>query len=186
MSCSASPPCDLHEVPLEDIDIAFEAWAGPAIGRKALAYPLSKRIRIDPAFWETLRETDARMGMLAHERGHIEGARCESCADRRAGEILKREGTINPGSAMRADIEKLEHRDGVAAALDLKAGFGLDRPSSPPPDAGPPAPVEVTVMPTNVDRPGGLPSSQYKVVPAGSSSGAGLLLLAAAAYLLLK
>lgn len=123
MPCSASPPCSFVVVPLEDIAVE---WGGEAVGRKALAWPAQKRIAIDRAFWASLRTIDARKAILAHERGHIEGARCESCADFRAGEILRREGTTTPRDAARAMAGRLENRDGNAAAADLLKGYGID------------------------------------------------------------
>lgn len=123
MSCTASPRCAFTEVPLEQIDVQ---WGGEAVGRKAVAYPKRKVIIIDPAFWRSLKTVDARAAIMAHERGHIEGARCESCADRRAGEILRREGHTQPRDAARALLGRLENRDGEQAASDLLDGFGLD------------------------------------------------------------
>lgn len=126
MPCTASPPCSFHEVPLESIDVQ---WGGDAVGRKALAYPSRRVIQLDPAFWRSLRTVDARAAILAHERAHIEGARCESCADRRAGEILRAEGTPTPRDGARALAGRLENRDGDAAARDFLEGFGLDLPT---------------------------------------------------------
>lgn len=129
MSCSARPPCDFVEVPLEDIEVQLD---GPAVGRKAVAFPARRQIFLDEAFWRSLRGVDERAAILAHERGHIEGARCESCADRRAGEILRREGHTQPRDAARALLGRLENRDGDAAANDLLDGYGLDDlPSGP-------------------------------------------------------
>lgn len=123
MPCTATPRCTLKSVPLEEISVE---WDGPAVGRKALAFPAQRRICIDSRFWKSLRTVDARAAILAHERGHIEGARCESCADFRAGEILRAEGTPTPRDAARAMAGRLENRDANAAASDLLDGFGLD------------------------------------------------------------
>lgn len=121
MPCVARPPCTFTVVPLEAIDVQ---WGGPAVGRKALAFPARRTIYIDPAFWASLRTVDGRAAILAHERAHIEGARCESCADRRGGEILKREGMEVPRDAARALAGRLDNRDGQRAADDLLEGFG--------------------------------------------------------------
>lgn len=121
MPCSARPPCEFSAVPLEDISII---WGGPAVGRKALAYPARKTIYIDPDFWASIRTVDGRAAILAHERAHLEGARCESCADTRGGAILKREGMEVPRDAARALAGRLENRDGQQAADDLLKGFG--------------------------------------------------------------
>lgn len=110
-------------VSLDEISVG---WDGPAVGRKAVAFPKRKAIYIDRGFWGTLRSIDARAAILAHERGHIEGARCESCADKRAGEILRREGTQTPRDGARALAGRLENRDGAQAANDFLEGFGLD------------------------------------------------------------
>ncbi len=129
MSCTARPPCVFVEVPLEDIEVQM---GGPAVGRKAVAFPARRQIFLDESFWRSLRGVDERAAILAHERGHVEGARCESCADRRAGEILRREGHTQPRDAARALLGRLENRDGDAAASDLMDGFGLDDlPSGP-------------------------------------------------------
>jgi hypothetical protein len=110
-------------VPLDRIQVV---WGGNAVGRKALAYPAARRIEIDPAFWRSIRTVDGRAAILAHERAHIEGARCESCADRRAGEILRREGHPTPRDAARVMAGRLENRDADRAAADLLDGYGLD------------------------------------------------------------
>jgi len=123
MTCSAQPPCTFKNVPLEEIKVE---WGGPAVGRKALAFPGRRVICIDPAFWRSIRTVDGRAAILAHERAHIEGARCESCADRRAGEILRAEGTTTPRDAARVMAGRLENRDADAAAADLLEGYGLD------------------------------------------------------------
>ena len=118
-----TPPCTFTEVPLEQIDVR---WDGPAVGRKALAYPKRKTIYLDSAFWLSVPSVVGRAGLLAHERGHIEGARCEPCADRRGGEILKREGWPTARDAQVVAIGRLENRDGQAAADELGQGFGAD------------------------------------------------------------
>lgn len=129
MSCTARPPCVFVEIPLEDIQVQM---GGPGTGRKAVAFPARRQIFLDESFWRSLRGVDERAAILAHERGHIEGARCESCADRRAGEILRREGHTQPRDAARALLGRLENRDGDVAANDLLDGFGLDDlPSGP-------------------------------------------------------
>lgn len=129
MNPGCSKGCTFAPVPLEDIKVM---WGGPAKGRKAVAYPARRVIYIDPDFWRTLRTVDARAAILAHERGHIEGAKCEPCADRRAGEILAREGiTPTPRDAARALAGRLENRDGMRAASDFLDGYGLDEVQGP-------------------------------------------------------
>lgn len=128
MSCAKSPACSFTEVPLDEIRVE---WDGPAKGRKAVAFPARRAIYLDAAFWKSLRSVDARAAILAHERGHIEGAKCEPCADRRAGVILAREGTQTPRDAARALAGRLDNRDGNAAANALLDGFGLDEVQGP-------------------------------------------------------
>lgn len=129
MTCEAKDgPCTFTTIPLESVNVI---WGGPAVGRKAVAFPARRTIYIDPAFWKSLRTTDARAAILAHERGHLEGARCESCADRRAGEILAREGTPTPRDAARALAGRLENRNGDKAMSDFLDGFGLDEVQGP-------------------------------------------------------
>lgn len=123
MPCTARPPCRLESVPLDAIRVE---WGGQAVGRKALAFPGRRLIQLDPVFWRSIRTVDGRAAILAHERAHIEGARCESCADRRAGEILRAEGHPTPRDAARVMAGRLENRDADAAARDLLDGFGLD------------------------------------------------------------
>ncbi len=123
MSCTASPPCTFREVPLEDIRVE---WDGPAVGRKAVAFPKLQLICIERRFWCSIPTVQGRAAILAHERGHIEGARCESCADVRAGEILRREGYPTPRDGFRALYSTLDNRDYSHAAEDLRRGFGLD------------------------------------------------------------
>lgn len=123
MTCTASTPCQMSPVPLSEISVR---WDGPAVGRKAVAFPGRRTIYLDRRFWQTLRSIDARAAILAHERGHIEGARCESCADRRAGEIMRREGAQTPRDGARALAGRLENRDAMQAANDFLDGFGLD------------------------------------------------------------
>ena len=128
MSCAKSPACSFEEVPLDAIKVE---WDGPAKGRKAVAYPNRRTIYLDSTFWKSLRSVDARAAILAHERGHIEGAKCEPCADYRAGVILAREGTQTPRDAARALAGRLDNRDGDAAANALLDGFGLDEVQGP-------------------------------------------------------
>lgn len=126
MSCTADRPCTFREVPLEEIRVE---WDGPAVGRKAVSFPRLKLICIDSRFWDELRSVEGRAAIFAHERAHLEGARCESCADVRAGEILRREGVPTPRDGFRALYCTLENRDYEAAAADLVRGFqgyGLD------------------------------------------------------------
>ena len=123
MPCTATPPCELVPMPLSDVSVD---WDGPALGRKAVAHPPSRRIYVDRRFWDGLRTVDGRAAILAHERAHLEGARCESCADKRAGAILSAEGHPTPRDGARALAGKLENRDGRAAAADFLDGFGLD------------------------------------------------------------
>lgn len=123
MPCTAKPPCSFTVVPLEEISVQ---WDGPAVGRKALAFPARKAIFLDSQFWRSLRSVDARAAILSHERGHVEGARCESCADKRAGEIMRREGHTQPRDGARALIGRLENRNGENAAADFIEGFGID------------------------------------------------------------
>lgn len=122
-ACTAKPPCSFRVVPLEDIDVQ---WDGPAVGRKAVAFPDRKLVCLEQRYWDALTTTQAREAILAHERGHIEGARCEPCADYRAGEILRREGAVNVRDAARGLYGGLDNRDSAAAAGALVAGFGLD------------------------------------------------------------
>lgn len=121
--CSAKPPCTFKVVPLEDIEVQ---WDGAAVNRKAVAFPDRKLICLEQRYWDSLRSAQAREAILAHERGHLEGARCEPCADFRAGEILRREGAPNVRDAARGLFGGLDNRDAVAAAGALVAGFGLD------------------------------------------------------------
>lgn len=101
-------------------------WDGPAVGKKAQAFPKSKAIFIDRAFWRSIPTVAGRAGLLAHERGHIEGAKCEPCADRRAGEILRREGWPTPRDAQVAALANLENRSPEKAAEAMGQGFGAD------------------------------------------------------------
>ncbi len=121
--CKCEPPCTFREVPLDEIEVG---WDGPALGKKAQAFPKRKAIFIDRAFWRSIPTVVGRAGLLAHERGHIEGARCEPCADRRGGEILKREGWPTARDAQVAALAKLENRSPAAAADALGEGFGAD------------------------------------------------------------
>lgn len=55
---------------------------------KALAYPATGEIVIDPTWWASLESVGARLAVLAHELGHLLGARCQTCADYHAGRWL--------------------------------------------------------------------------------------------------
>lgn len=57
-------------------------------GCKALAYPATGEIAIDPTWWASLESVGARLAVLAHELGHLLGARCQACADYHAGRWL--------------------------------------------------------------------------------------------------
>jgi hypothetical protein len=119
-TCTAKPPCAFRVVPLEAIEVDFD---GPAVGRKAVAFPSVGRIYLERAYWDSMKTTQAREAIFAHERGHLEGARCEPCADFRAGEILRREGAVNVRDAARGLFGGLDNRDCVAAAGALVAGY---------------------------------------------------------------
>jgi hypothetical protein len=123
VTCACATPCTFTEVPLEEISVQ---WDGPAVGKKAQAFPKSKAIFIDRAFWRAIPTVAGRAGLLAHERGHIEGAKCEPCADRRAGEILKREGWPTARDAQAAALANLENRSPEKAAEAMGQGFGAD------------------------------------------------------------
>lgn len=122
-ACTAKPPCTFEVVPLENITVEFD---GPAVGRKAVAFPQVRRIYLEQSYWDSVKSVQGREAILAHERGHIEGARCEPCADFRAGEILRREGAPNVRDGARGLLGGLDNRDSAAAAGALVAGFGLD------------------------------------------------------------
>ena len=123
MSCALSPACSFTEIPLEQISVQ---WDGPALGKKAQAFPARKTIFIDRAFWRSIPTVVGRAGLLAHERGHIEGARCEPCADRRGGEILRREGWPTARDAQVVALSRLENRSPEKAAEALGQGFGAE------------------------------------------------------------
>jgi hypothetical protein len=123
--CTARPPCILSDVPLEQVVLK---WGGPAIGRKAVALPIAKTIWIDPTFWGSLNYVQGRQVIFCHEWAHLEGARCESCADFRGGEHLREMGHGTSRDAQRTMRAALENRDAVRASEDVAAGFGeLDR-----------------------------------------------------------
>lgn len=123
--CQCEPPCQFVAVDLDEIKID---WDGAAKNRKAVAFPSHKLILIDRAYWDSIPTLEGRMAILAHERGHIEGARCEPCADFRAGEIMRREGVTTMRDGARHLTATLDNRDPNAARENFMAGYGIDDP----------------------------------------------------------
>lgn len=101
--------------------------------QKALCYPahpklppeLSETIWINRQWWETkLRSFPARLYIYFHECAHLEGAKCEPCADRRAGELLKEIGLGVARDARMAALNTLENRSPIRAQNEIAEGFG--------------------------------------------------------------
>lgn len=104
-----------------------------ADGLKAAYVPQLDCIYVERAVWNA-QDLDTRAWTYFHEVGHSEGARCEPCADNRAGEWMRQIGWgKGPGEsvdgALAGVLRTLQHRDPVAAARAVLAGVeavGLD------------------------------------------------------------
>jgi len=103
--------------PVADYSIHFVPGTG-----KACCYPSRGMVVIDPAWWATVRTLGGRAAVLAHERAHLEGAICEACADKRAGEILSAEGYGLRDGALEM-LTGLCNRSGRGAAEALVSGY---------------------------------------------------------------
>lgn len=122
-ACKKTPRCELAEIPLESVALV---WDGPAVGRKAVAFPAARRIYLERRFWDSLPSVQARQAILFHEWGHVCGACCEPCADFWAGHALNLEGARTARDARRALLARLDNRDPKEAERNLAAGFGAD------------------------------------------------------------
>jgi len=125
--CQADPPCVIQPRPLAAIPLPPQ-WDGPAKGRKAAAVPASNSLYIDQDWWGKAGPM-TRLWTLFHEVGHLEGARCEPCADRRSGEWCRQLGVKDDSSALSAIGRTLQFRSPEKAKAAFHAGFqqlGLD------------------------------------------------------------
>lgn len=127
--CDFVPPCVIHELPVT----LWPPIERDALGQgmKAAARRTEGRISVDSSFYDPLDSDIARLGLLCHEKAHLEGADCESCADRRGGQILKALGVGTDAPAVSMLLNSLVHRDNVKAARDFDEGYrGIRGPQS--------------------------------------------------------
>lgn len=118
--CDRREPCII--VPMSSQDFPPFEWDGEAIGRKAASQPGTGRVWVDRKFWATLPPI-GKLTIYLHEVGHLEGARCEQCADRRAGQWLKALKVDHPSQGIQTMLERLENRDSKKSSSDVKRGF---------------------------------------------------------------
>jgi hypothetical protein len=118
--CAEKPRCQRRRVPLEELR-AY--WGGPADGRKAVSQPATKSIWRDKATWARIRTTQGRLALFCHEWAHVEGAKCETCADFGAGVLMRELGEPVVRDAARDFYALLENRDGAVAVRDISEGF---------------------------------------------------------------
>lgn len=123
--CSNPIPCVI--TPLHPSKYPPLLWDGAALGRKAACEPATGRIWIEKKFWDSLTEPEAKLALVLHEIGHAEGARCESCADRRAGQLLAGLSIPNPKPAVQMFLTRLQNRDAKRAAQDVAQGYAGER-----------------------------------------------------------
>lgn len=79
---------------------------------KAIAFRQSKRIRIDPNYWESMT-AEGKSAVLGHEIAHILGADCHRCADYYAGRFIRSLGNdpINSMKAIKQYINRNDYSD---------------------------------------------------------------------------
>ena len=82
--CQSPTPCQITPIP-------FKAWPplhwDDNVPEKAVSIPLTRFVCADRAIWNAATDHQ-RIWMYLHEVAHCEGAKCEPCADFRAGEML--------------------------------------------------------------------------------------------------
>lgn len=83
---------------------------------RALSYPDSGLVVIDPDFWASIPTVAGRLGILGHEIGHLMGAECQTCADAYAGRYLRAIG-ICTRDAIRTFDAAVHSRPDAALAL---------------------------------------------------------------------
>lgn len=122
MACTLQPPCQIRPRSGGLSAYPTPEFGERAHGKKAAANEFLNQVWVDKAFWDTIPDSRAQLGLLCHEFAHLEGARCEECADRRGGQILASVGVEGePAAEMLARF--LEHRDGAAAAANFLGGY---------------------------------------------------------------
>ena len=84
--------------------------------QKALSYPATGLVVIDPSFWASIPTVAGRLAVLGHEIGHLMGAECQTCADAYAGRYLKAIG-ISSRDAIQAFDSAIHSRKNAALAL---------------------------------------------------------------------
>ena len=119
--CDFDPPCVIHPLPVS----LWPPIERDAIGQgmKAAARRDEGRISVDSSFFDPLHSQIAQLGLLCHEKAHLEGADCESCADRRGGQILRELGVDTDGPVVAMLLSSIQHRDARKAALDFDQGY---------------------------------------------------------------
>lgn len=98
-------------------------WDGEALGRKAASKPATGEVWIDKTYWESEPNPVARLGLYLHEIGHLEGANCEACADRRAGQWMRQLGLTDDHDAVDMFLRRIQHRNAGEAAENFHEGF---------------------------------------------------------------
>lgn len=93
------------------LDLRFEPEP-----QRALAYPSTGLVVIDPTFWAAIPTVAGRLGILGHELGHLLGAACQRCADAYAGRYLRALG-LSPRDAIQTFDSTVETRSNAALAL---------------------------------------------------------------------
>jgi hypothetical protein len=137
LDCQRSEPCRITPIPVEKWPkINFE----DGVDSKAYAIPDPTSpedgfICADRELWND-HTPQGKIWTYCHELAHCEGARCEPCADFRAGEIIEQSGWsgIHPEdedgqSFLESIAETLQYRDPATAQRAFASGYlglGLD------------------------------------------------------------
>lgn len=122
--CTASPRCVRSPVPLEELGVH---WDGEAVGRKAVSKPSTREMWLERSWWGSQRYADGRLVIFCHEWAHIEGARCETCADWGAGVLMRELGSPTSRDALRTLYAALDNRSPDAAMREVKEGHQLQQ-----------------------------------------------------------
>ena len=84
--------------------------------QKALSFPATGLVVIDPDFWASIPTVAGRLAVLGHEIGHLMGAECQTCADAYAGRYIRAIG-ISSRDAIQAFDSAIHSRKDAAMAL---------------------------------------------------------------------
>jgi Transglycosylase SLT domain len=119
--CTAAISCKLRK-PRALASYPRPTFDERADGKKAAANAYEGKVWLEQSVWDAIQDPRLRAVLLAHEYGHLDGAKCEDCADLQAGRLM---GLWNIDGASAAELlnRLLEHRSGDQAEAQVLAGY---------------------------------------------------------------